>query len=82
MFPKATRKYISKNAICSICGKEVVLYPSANERAKKCGGTAQDYINMFPNHSECVIAKRNTDTSELMKRLKAEPKKYITLSYK
>ena len=65
---------------CTICNKPVVLRPSANERAKKFGGTAQDYINLFPTHSDCFIAKRNADTSELIKRLNAQPKQYVTFA--
>jgi hypothetical protein len=54
---------------CSICGKPVILIPSAEERAKKYGGKPSDYTKLFTAHSECQIAKRNAETSELIKRI-------------
>lgn len=44
---------------CTICEKPVTLSPSAAERAKKYGGKASDYTKLFPQHSQCVIDKRN-----------------------
>ena len=69
MFPVATRAYKSKNSICTICNTPVILSPSADERARKYGETAQYYRDLFPNHSKCIIAKRNAETSDLIKRL-------------
>ena len=69
MFPTATRTYKSKNAICTICKTPVILSPSAGERAKKFGETAQYYIDLFPNHATCIIAKRNAETSALIKSM-------------
>lgn len=61
---------------CRICGKPVVLSPSAADRAKKYGGTAEDYYAMFPDHAECVIAKRSAESKDLMRRLtKSNPAK-------
>ena len=80
MFPVATRTYKSKDAICTICKTPVVLSPSASERAKKYGETAQYYIDLFPTHSQCFIEKRNADTSEFIKRINAQPKQYVTIS--
>lgn len=54
---------------CTICGKEVVLSPSATERARRFGGSHHDYTVLFPNHSECVIRKRKAEAIELMRRL-------------
>ena len=54
---------------CSICGKPVVLVPSAAERAKRYGGKPSDYTRLFTEHSECVIAKREKDTRELIRSL-------------
>lgn len=55
---------------CTICGKPVVLVPSAKERAKTYGETPAFYTNLFKSHAECQIRKRNEDTAELMKRTK------------
>lgn len=51
---------------CKYCNREVKLNPSASERAKKFGGTAQDYKNMFPNHTSCMVKARNQDTLNLI----------------
>ena len=53
---------------CSICGKEIVLSPSAKERADKYGGTPAFYTSLFREHSECALKKRREDTLELMRR--------------
>jgi len=58
---------------CTICGKPIILVPSAIERARKFGGTPQYYTNLFITHPECFIAKYNNDTSELIKRLNKGP---------
>lgn len=55
---------------CSICGKPIILVPSAKERAKKYGRKPSDYTRLFTTHSECALAKREADTLELMRRLK------------
>lgn len=54
---------------CSICGKPVVLVPSAAERAKKNGGTAKEYEALFPMHADCLIKKREAETKALMRRM-------------
>ena len=54
---------------CAICGKPVVLVPSATERAQRYGGTPGDYVRLFRTHTKCTLDKRASDTSELMKRL-------------
>ncbi len=59
---------------CKICGKPIVLIPSANERAKKFGGSPSDYINMFDTHADCLIAKRSNESVELMRKLVKEQK--------
>lgn len=55
--------------LCKICGKPVVLTPSAEERVKKFGGKASDYIKCFPIHSECAIRERNSETIKLINRI-------------
>ena len=52
---------------CTICGKSIVLIPSATERAKKYGGKPSDYTSLFTSHSDCQIDKRNRETSELIR---------------
>lgn len=54
--------------LCGICGKEVVLYPSARVRALRYGGKASDYTKLFPNHVQCVLDKREAETLQLIRR--------------
>lgn len=54
---------------CTICGKKIILNPSASERAKRYGGKPSDYSELFLQHSDCIISKREKETSELMRRL-------------
>jgi hypothetical protein len=53
---------------CTICGKPIVLVPSAAERARKHGGKPSDYTKLFTTHANCLIAKRNRETTDLIKR--------------
>lgn len=53
---------------CQICGKPVVLVPSAKERAEKHGGHPDDYTRLFPSHVECALRKREADVRELINR--------------
>lgn len=57
---------------CGICGKPVVLVPSAAERARTdvTGKTAAYYTALFLNHGACVAAKREQETIELMRSMK------------
>lgn len=55
---------------CTICGKPIVLVPSAVERAATYGGKPSDYTKPFTTHSECSIAKRERETVELMRKLR------------
>lgn len=57
---------------CTICGKPIVLIPSASERAKKYGGTPNDYTKRFTEHSQCVVDKRNRETISLMRKINDE----------
>lgn len=54
---------------CTICGKPILLFPSAAERARKYGGKPSDYIKLFTEHGACVVAKREAETLELMRRM-------------
>ena len=53
---------------CSICGKPIILVPSATKRAKQSVLPASYYLNLFTAHSDCLIAKRNQETSDLLRR--------------
>jgi hypothetical protein len=53
---------------CTICQKEVVLVPSAQERAKKFGGKPSYYTRLFPTHSKCSLERRIAETKELIAR--------------
>lgn len=59
---------------CTLCGKEVVLIPSAAERARSdvTGETAAYYTSLFPRHAACELKKRKEDTSELIRRIRNE----------
>jgi hypothetical protein len=56
---------------CKICGKPIVLSPSAGERAKKdvTGKSAAYYTSLFTEHAQCLIDKRAHDTIDLIRRM-------------
>jgi hypothetical protein len=54
---------------CTICKKPIVLLPSAAERAAKYGGKPSDYIKLFTEHAECVVAKRQAESVELIRTI-------------
>lgn len=54
---------------CTICGEEIVLVPSAAERAAKFGNTPQEWVARFTEHAACKIKLRNEQTSELINRI-------------
>lgn len=54
---------------CTICGKEIVLIPSARERADKYGGKPSDYTRLFTEHTSCTLEKRERETLALMRRI-------------
>lgn len=57
---------------CTICGKPIVLVPSAKSRAKAFGQTPEYYENMFSEHGECTVLKRERETLDLIKRIQDE----------
>ena len=59
-------------AKCTICKKEIVLVPSAAERAKKYGGKASDYTSMFTAHAECYVKQRSDTSVELLRKIVKE----------
>ena len=52
--------------ICRICKKKIVLVPSAAERAKKFGGTPNDYTKLFTTHTKCFLAERHQGVLDLI----------------
>ena len=60
--------------VCSICGEEIVLVPSATDRAKKYGGKPSDYTKLFTEHAQCALLKREEGTLTLMRGLQARDK--------
>lgn len=59
---------------CKYCGEPIILVPSAQERAKKYGGSPNDYTNMFDYHSNCTLKMRKEATSELINRIGSKGK--------
>jgi len=59
-------------AKCTYCGKEIILIPSAKERAEKFGGKPSDYTKLFTSHSSCHIKHRNNETIKLISRRKED----------
>lgn len=57
---------------CTLCGKPIVLVPSAKERADKFGGRPSDYTSLFTQHTSCARAKRDQDTLALMRKIKSK----------
>lgn len=53
---------------CAICGKDIVLVPSAAERAHKTGESPKYYIELFTSHGKCQVEQRNRDVRALIKR--------------
>lgn len=51
---------------CTICGKKIVLVPSAQERSKKYGMPPSHYTNLFTTHSDCLVQKRNQEATKLL----------------
>jgi len=64
---------------CTICSKPITLIPGAAERARKFGGKPEDYTNRFKEHSQCVIDKRNKETSELIARTAMNKERFVTI---
>lgn len=54
---------------CSICKQDIVLVPSAEQRAKKYGETAEYYRSLFVSHVSCQLDHRKRSVLELMKRI-------------
>lgn len=52
---------------CTICNEPIILVPSAKERAEKYGKTPKYYTDLFRQHDNCIVAKRNQETIELMR---------------
>lgn len=55
---------------CTHCKREIVLVPSAEQRAKKTGYPAQYFRGLFTMHADCTLELRRAGTSGLIARLK------------
>jgi hypothetical protein len=53
---------------CKHCNKNIILIPSAAERAAKdvTGKSAKYYASLFPYHADCELALREQKTRELI----------------
>lgn len=60
-------------AKCIHCGHEIVLVPSAAERARKYGGTPAYYTGLFISHSHCEVEARNKSVREAIERQRSLP---------
>ena len=58
---------------CIHCKAPIVLSPSAQERAKKYGGTPESYQKLFTEHPECALKRRQEDTIALLRKQRACP---------
>jgi hypothetical protein len=69
---------------CTICGQDIVLMPPASERAKKdlSGNSAQYYLDLFPDHPECVVSKRSQESRDLMARISGANPTHVILDVK
>lgn len=43
---------------CKHCNQEIVLVPSATERARKYGNTPEFYTSLFERHADCELELR------------------------
>ena len=60
---------------CTICKKEVILKPTATERARKYGETPDYYTKLFPTHVKCQLAKDKESVSKLMAHIREQTAK-------
>lgn len=63
--------------LCTVCGKPIVLVPSATERARKFGITPEQYTALFIMHADCLLRKREAETKELIARIKTKEESYV-----
>ena len=61
---------MSAHRKCAICGKPIILTPSAAERSRRDPQERPPsyYLDLFTEHASCVIAKRERETLELIRR--------------
>ena len=55
---------------CTMCGKPIILVPSAEERAKKSCETPNYYRKLFTIHSYCLVKKRNYMNRQILNKSK------------
>ena len=66
---------------CRICGKDIVLVPSAKQRSISTGQPESYFLNLFTTHSECFLEKRKQDFSETISRLNNQHQHISRKSY-
>lgn len=54
-----------KHRPCNICKQPIVLVPSAEERARKYGGTPEHYLRQFTAHGQCIVNWRSQAHSNI-----------------
>jgi hypothetical protein len=61
---------MSNHRKCTICGKPIILMPSAAERSRRDpqGNPPSYYLDLFTEHASCTVAKRERETLELIQR--------------
>ena len=58
---------------CTICGKPIILIPSAEQRAANVTGkSAEYYRNLFTEHSTCTLFKHAEETADLVRKLSSD----------
>jgi hypothetical protein len=58
--------------LCKHCHKPIKLVPSAEERAKKYGGTPNFYRDIFTMHNECIMELRKQPMNQGKKNVLIE----------
>lgn len=53
----------------TICGKPVILSPTARERSLATGKPASEFEAIFTAHADCQLAKREEETRKLIARI-------------
>jgi len=66
---------------CSICGKPIVLVPSATARAHKLNCAVSEIDACFTTHSACLVAKRNAESTDLMRVIGAEAERMRAVKF-
>lgn len=63
---------MSTHIKCRICGKDIVLIPSAKQRSIATGQPESYFLGLFTTHPQCFIEKRRKDFHALVRRINNE----------